>query len=108
MFFKQQKNPLPFHKNKFVTNFLEQAKLFNPFFSKQWSLINNGSTLPTHLQYLTICLSSVTFSQDNIVKIIQNLDSGKARGHDNISIHMLKIYGYAIYETLGIIFKIMC
>ena len=34
-----------------------------------------------HIQYLTNnSLSSVTFSQDDI----QNLDSSKAHGHDNI------------------------
>ena len=72
----------------------------------QCSLINNGSILPTHMQYLTNShLSSVTFSPDDIVKIIQNLDSGKRHGHDNISIRMLKICGSAIYEPLAIIFK---
>ena len=50
-------------------------------------------------------LSSVTFSQDDIAKIIQNLGSGKAHGHDNISIRMLKICGSAIYEPSAIIFK---
>ena len=69
--------PPLFHENKFVTNFLEKAELFNSFFSKQCSVINNGSTLPTHIQYMTNNrLSSVT-SQDDIAKIIQNLDSGK-------------------------------
>ena len=48
-------------------------------------------------------LYSITFSQDDIAKIIQNLDSGKAHGHDNISINMLKIYGSAIYKPLAII-----
>ena len=109
MFSKQQKIPLSpplFHENKFVTNFLEKAELFNSFFSKQFSLINNGSNLPTHIQYLANNrLSSVTFSQDDIAKIIQNLDSGKAHGHNNISMHMLKIFGSAIYEPLAIIFK---
>ena len=95
-----------FHENKFVTNFLEKAELFNSFFSKQCSLVNNGSTLPTHMQYLTNNrLSSVTFSQDDVAKIIQKLDSGKAHGHDSISIRMLKMCGCAIYKPLAIIFK---
>ena len=86
--------PPLFHENKLVTNFLEKAELFNSFFLKQCSLINNGSNLPTHIQYLTNnCLSSVTFSQDDIAKIIQNLDPGKAHGHNNISIRMLKFCG---------------
>ena len=80
-----------FHEKKFVTNFLEKAELFNSIFSKQCSLINNGSTLPTNMHYLTNNrLSSITLSQDDTAKIIQNLDSSKAHGHDNISIRMLK------------------
>ena len=51
------------------------------------------------------CLTSIAFSQDDIAKIIQNLDSGKAHGHDNISILMLKICGSAIYKPLAIILK---
>ena len=64
----------------------------------QCSLINSGSTLPTHKQYLASNrLYSITFSQDDISKIIQNLVSGKAHGHDNISIRVLKICGFAIF-----------
>ena len=109
MFFKQKKIPLIpplFHENKFVTNFLEKTELFDSFFSKQCFLLNNGSNLPTYIQYLTNNrLSSVTFSQDDIAKINQNLDSGKARSYDNISILMLKTCGFAIYKPLAIIFK---
>ena len=50
-------------------------------------------------------LSSVRFSQDDIAKIIQNLDQNKAHGHDNISIRMLKICGSSIYKPLEMIFK---
>ena len=83
-----------FHENKFVTDSKEKAKLFNAFFAKQCSLMKNSSKLPLHLHYLTDNhLSSVSFSQDDIAKIIQNLDPNKAHGHDNISICMLKICG---------------
>ena len=50
-------------------------------------------------------LPSLSFSQDNIAKIIQNLDPNKAHGHDNISIRVLKIYGSSICKTLEMIFK---
>ena len=50
-------------------------------------------------------LSSVSFSQDDIAKIIQNLDPNKAHGHDNISIRMLKICVSSIYKPLEMIFK---
>ena len=104
--------PPLFRKNKLVTKFLKNTELFNSFSfvsSKQCSLINNASTLPTHIHYLTNNrLSSVTFSQDHIATIIQNL--GETQGHDNIYIgiyiEMLKlIRGPAILKSLDIIFK---
>ena len=58
------------------------------------------------MQYLTIDrLFSINFSQDNIAKKIQNLDLGKAHGHYNISIPMLKNCGSGIYKLLVISFK---
>ena len=99
--------PPLFHENKFVTDYKEKAELFNAFFAKQCSLINNSSKLPSHLHYLTDNrLSSVSFSQDAIAKIIQNLDPNKAHGHDNISICMLKICGSSIYKPLEMIIKL--
>ena len=48
-------------------------------------------------------LSSVTFSQGNIAKIIQDLDPNKAHGHDNINICI--ICGSSIYKPLEMNFK---
>ena len=80
--------PTLFHENKFVTDFKEKAELFNSFFAKQFSLIKNNRKLPSHLHYFTDNrLSSVRLSQNDIAKIIQNLDPNKAHGHDNTSIH---------------------
>ena len=74
-FLNNNKRPLIsplFHKNKVVTDFKEKAKLFNAFFAKQCSLIKNSSKLPWHLHYLTDnYVSFVSFSQDDIAKIIQ-------------------------------------
>ena len=95
-----------FHENKFATDFLEKAELFNSFFPKLCYLINNTSPLPTHVQCLTKNRStSVTFSLDDIAKIIQNLDSGKAHRHGHISISMLKDFGPVILKLLDIISK---
>ena len=44
-------------------------------------------------------LHSATFSQNNIVQLIQNLDSSKAQGQDNSSIGMLKSCGLAIIKS---------
>ena len=60
-------------------------------------LNKNSSKLPSHFHYLTDNrLSSVSFCQDGIAKIIQNLDPNKAYGHHNISTRMLKICGSSI------------
>ena len=76
------------------------------FFAKQCSLIDNNSKLPSQLHYLTDnCLSSESFSQDDIAKIIHNLDPNKAHDHDNTSSRMLKISGSSIYKPLEMIFK---
>ena len=41
----------------------------------------------------------------SLTEIVQNLDSSKAHGHNNIGIRMLKICGSSIYKPLAIIFK---
>ena len=89
-----------------MTDFKEKAELFNSHFAAQCSLISNSSKLPSHIQYLTDNrLSCVSFSHDRIANVIQNLDPNKAHGHDNVSIHMLKVYGPSIYKPLEIIFN---
>ena len=98
--------PPLFHNNKFVTDFKEKAELFNSFFAKQCSLIKNESKLPPRLHFLTNKrLSTVKFVNNDILKIIQNLNSSKAHGHDKISIRMLKICGNSLCRPLELIFN---
>ena len=90
-----------FCENCFKTNFKEKAGLFNSFFADQCSLMSNDSNLPSNFTlYTNNQLSTVTFTQDYIGKTIQNLNTNKAYGHDNISIRMLKICGSSIYGPL--------
>ena len=64
-------------------------------------LITNNSKLPTSPSYLTDKrLSTITFSAKNVGKIIRSLNPSKAHGHDNLSTHMLKLWGTAICEPL--------
>ena len=108
-FLKNKKIPLfppLFYENCFITNFKEKAKLFNSFVTDQYSLMSDDSKLPSSFTlYTDNRLSTVTFSQDGIGKIIQNLNPNKAHSHDNNNIQMLKICGLLIYGPLELIFK---
>ena len=93
MSFKQQKIPLIsplFHENRFVMDFKQKAEFFNYHFVKHCSLIRNSANSRRMFKCLTDNrLSCVSFSQDKIAKIIQNLDPNKAHGHDNINIGVI-------------------
>ena len=66
------------HNGKSIIDFKEKAELFNDFFSKQCSLVNNNSKLPSVLTKKTCkSLSSVEFSTYDILKIIRNLNQIK-------------------------------
>ena len=67
----------------------------------QCSLMSNASKLPSNFTlYTDNQLYTVTFSQDDIDKIIQNLNANKAHVHDNVRIRMLKICGLSAYGPL--------
>ena len=98
--------PPLFHENKFITDFKEKAEFFNAFFAKQCSFIDNISSPPNKLIYLTEKrLSKIRFSEDDIAKIILNLDPNKEHGHEQISIHMLKMCGKTICKQLKCSFR---
>ena len=98
--------PPLFYENHFITDFKEKAEHFNFYFSKQYSLILNNSSLPGDANYITDKrLSTVTFSAEDIGRIIQDLDSSEGYGH-NISIHILKICGDSICIPFEMIFNI--
>ena len=85
---------------------LKKKRTFQCIFCKTVLLNKKSSEHPFHLLYLTDnYLSFVIFPQDDIAKIIQNLDPNKAHGHDNISIRKLKICGSSIYKPLEMILK---
>ena len=98
--------PPLYYDYRFTTDFKEKAELFNSFYSKQCSLISNNSSRPSYINHTTeTSLSVVGLSVEDIGKVIQNLNSNKAHGHDNISFRMLKICGDSIYKPLEIIFR---
>ena len=97
--------PPLYHQGGFITNFKVKAELFNSFFASQCSLIKNDSKLSSYLNYKTDSrLSAVNFFIHAIAKILQNLDSNKAHGRDNISIQMRQLCGNSICKPLELIF----
>ena len=103
--------PPLFHENHFIMDFKEMdfkenAELLNSFFSKPCSLITNNSKLPTSSSYLTDkSLPTITFSAEDIRKIIRSINPNKAHGHDNLNTRMLKLCGDAIYDPLEMTFN---
>ena len=69
-------------------------------------MISNSSELPLNLHYATEKrLNTLSFSNNDTEKIIQNLDPNKAHGHDKISIRMIKICSKSICKPLQLIFS---
>ena len=70
MFLNNKKTPIippSFYEDRFVTEFKKKAELFNSFFAKQSTVINNGSSLPSeHLLKTDKFLCNMTFSSDDI------------------------------------------
>ena len=74
---------------QFIMDFKEKAELFNDFFTRQCSLIDNNSEIPSVLTKIKCqSLSIVEFSTYDILKIIRNLNPNKAHGHDMTSIRI--------------------
>ena len=62
--------------------------------------------LPTNLAPRTDqSLTSVNFSQDDLLKIIQNLNPNRSHGPNKISIRMIKICNNSLGKPLEMIFK---
>ena len=81
-----------------------EKRLIN-FFANQCSLIKKTSVLPTNCESLIDkSLSNITFTDNDIGKIIKDLDLNKAHGHDIISIPMLELCRGSVYKPLQLIF----
>ena len=92
--------------DKFVSNFLEKANLFNEFFSKQCQPLQNNSTLTKSNTYQTENrLNDITFDNEKLLKIIQSSDASKAHGYGGISIRKLKLSIPSIIKPISIIFQ---
>ena len=98
--------PPIYHNNNYIIDFKEKAQIFNNFFAKQCTLVENTSKLLIDsFKRTNNVFSIILFTKDDIAKIIKNLSPNKAHGFDMISICMLKICGDSILKPLELIFK---
>ena len=93
-------------KKNYIIDFKEKAQILKNFFAKQCTLVENISKLLIDsFKRTNNLLSTISFTIDDITKIIKNFNPNKAHGFDMISIHKLKICGDSILKPFELIFK---
>lgn len=92
-------------EDKLETDFQKQANFFNEYFSSQCCTLTNSSTLPPFSLFTNHSTSKVVFNDDDISKILKDLNPNKAHGFDSISKKMIQICGDSIVRPLSAIFK---
>ena len=91
--------------NKFLVNAKEKACEFIKHFSLQCKPLANSSTLPD-LHYLTENkLSTICFTNGDIISLIRGLNKNKSSGSDEISARMLSLCDESIILPLKLIFQ---
>ena len=67
------------HNNNYITDFKEKAQIFNNFFAKQCTLVENTSKLLIDsFKRTNNLLSTISFTKGDIAKIIKNLNQIKS------------------------------
>ena len=97
--------PPIYHNYNYIADFKEMALIFNNFFAKQSTLVENTSKLLTNSFKRTNNLSISLFTKDDIAETIKNLNPNKTHSSDMFSICMFKICSDSILKTLELIFK---
>ena len=87
-FYNGKKVPLippPVINNKLAPDFKRKADHFNKFFASKCKPLKNDSVLPTLLEHESEArFSKITFTDDQIMKILRALHINKAHGHAEI------------------------
>ena len=92
--------------NKFVIDIQTKANIFNKFFADQCTPLKNGSVLPKSQTALTqSILCTLHFDEEELMKIIRNLNVHKAHGYDDISLRVIKICDKSILKPLILLFE---
>ena len=91
-----------FNNNNFISNCKEKSEFFSEHFSKQCSLIQNRSTVPSSVAPLTHkSLLLFQFSANDIKSVINKSHPEKAHDQDMISIDIIRFCGGFYLQTSG-------
>ena len=82
--------PPLFNRPEVLSSASDKAKLFAKNFSKNSNLDDSGISLPVFPSRTNLRLHSISITPNMIKKVIMNLDSSKASGHDCIPVVVLK------------------
>ena len=69
------------------------------------SIVNDSILSFTSMYRTENRLSTISFKDEGVLKIIKSLNINKARDHDDISIRLLQICGAEVLKPLSLIFK---
>ena len=90
---------------KIISNFSQKAAIFNKYFASQCTPLQNSSSLPKPRLGTDKTLSSLNIREDDIFVILENLNSNKSHGWDDLSIKMIKLCGKSVACSLKLIFE---
>ena len=94
-FYGREKIPLIpplLHNNTLITDFKQKADLYNNIFASECTTFVNISIISDTQYYKTNSrLSSLSFENNNIIKLIRSLNIQKAHGPDDKSIRLMKM-----------------
>ena len=88
----------------FIPGFCEKANLFNNCFASICTAIKNNSRLSPFIYKARIRIYCFCVTNNDILSIINSLNSSKANGYDNISVETIKTCNESVTISLKIIF----
>ena len=88
---KIPKIPPLFVGDDVVSDFKEKATLFNSYFAKQCSILENNSEVPDEINPSLFSLSSIDMDDGKLLSLFRSLDITMSHGHDGISARMIKM-----------------
>ena len=88
-----------------IPNFSQKAAIFNKYFGSQCTPLQDLTSLPTAQLRTDDTLPSLNISEDDTFTIIENLNSNKSHGWDDLVIKMINLCNESIAYPLKLIFE---